>query len=89
MTIQTEGSTIYVRCTTAAEDVLIIDALENEHISFSISPAPDGFIGIQLTRADQHPIPFLEIPTAEALALGHLLINLAQRHMDAQPAGPA
>lgn len=80
MTIQTEGTTIYVRCASGDGDVIEIDrAPDDDMISLSLwfdATSPVG-VFVQEKYGPCGDFPFISLPRAEALALGHLLIDMA------------
>ena len=79
MTIQTEGTTVYLRCTSGEEDVIIIDTTDAGNVHFSLAPDPDGLFG-DIPQGDES-LPLIVIPAAEALAIGQILIAMATRQL--------
>jgi hypothetical protein len=81
MTIQTEGTTIYVRCASGDGDVIEIHrAPDDDTISISLwfdATSPLGVFVKEKYGPIVEDIPFIGLPRAEALALGHLLIDMA------------
>lgn len=79
MTIEVSGKTIYVRCSSGDPDVLAIET-DGTNVRVSLHPYPNGFIGSALDQEDlDDSIPILIIDRTEALALGHMLIDMACR----------
>jgi hypothetical protein len=83
MTIQAEGNTLYVRCGSGDGDVIEIHrAPDDDMISISLwfdVTSPIGVFVEEKYGPIVEDIPFISLPRAEALALGHMLIDMATR----------
>lgn len=79
MTIEAQGQTIFVRCNSPENDVMVVEP-SGTGVRIALLPDPNGFIGSALEPEDMcPPIPLVVVDRAEALALGHMLIDMASR----------
>ena len=88
MTIEAQGNVIFVRCGSGDGNVIEIERPPgDDNIGFSLwfdATSPIGaFVDERFGNSqmcDVDGTPFLSLPRAEVLALGHMLVDLA-RHM--------
>ena len=89
MTIEAQGSAIYVRCGSGDGDVIEFDrAPEDDMVSvslwFDVTSPIVRFVDEKYGE-ETGGIPFISLHHREALALGHMLIAMASRQLEGPP----
>ena len=85
MTIEAIDSAIYVRCGSGDGDVIEFDRAQGDDMIrmslwFDVTSPIGSFVDEEYGE-EIGGIPFISLHPAEALALGHMLVDMAQRQM--------
>ena len=89
MTIEAIDSAIYVRCGSGDGDVIEFDrAPDDDMVRLSLwfdITSPVGRFVDEKFGSDGEGMNFISLHRAEALALGHMLVDMASRQLDGPP----